>query len=543
VSRTTANAVVCPEPPAAQVAAQALQGGATIADAAIAAAFAQAVTNPLGSGIGGMAHILLLPAGAPAISINATVEMGSHASTGAFEQAFRGRSERAGRYLVEGDHNQFGYRSIMTPGFVRGLESLHRLGSSKLAWSSLVEPAAALAEDGFPVYPYLHHYYGLEGPSRAGYPGIERKLEGQPQLQRIYFPGGEPLPIHAQLRQTEYGETLRTISEQGPDEFYRGEVARRASDDLAANGSFVTSDDLATYEARIEEPLSASFRDVTVYSAPPPSHGLILLMMLRLVEPISLESMTLNDPDYVELIAWATRTAFEASLPYLGDPHFVSVPTQWLLSDEHISAARSAAPNPNAQAGVLPGGNTTHLSAASSDGTLISMTHSIGSITGAGVATPKLGFLYNNFVGQFNVLRGYHDSIAPKKRMGGGCPSILFRSGKPWMAIGSSGGPRLFSAVFQTILNAVIFQMPLAEAVTVPRVHSEQPGRIYVEPSLQKATSDALTSRGYEIVVTDYMGCNQAVAYTAGGIEAGTDPRGGQGIGADFELCLAGEDR
>jgi gamma-glutamyltranspeptidase/glutathione hydrolase len=146
--------------------------------------------------------------------------------------------------------------------------------------------------------------------------------------------------------------------------------------------------------------------------------------------------------------------------------------------------------------------------------------------------TPSLGFLYNNFLGQFNVLRGYHDSIAPGKRMGGGCPSILFKDGSPWMAIGSSGGPRLISAVFQTILNASVFGMSLQDAVSAPRVHSEQGRRIYAEPAFAGKVENALTRRGYEVQLTPYMGCNQAVGYGPGGLEAGSDPRGDIGIGS-----------
>jgi gamma-glutamyltranspeptidase/glutathione hydrolase len=161
---------------------------------------------------------------------------------------------------------------------------------------------------------------------------------------------------------------------------------------------------------------------------------------------------------------------------------------------------------------------------------VVSITHSIGSIVGSGVMTPSLGFLYNNFLGQFNVLRGYHDSIAPGKRMGGGCPSILFKDNRPWMAIGSSGGPRLISAVFQSILNGAVFGMSLQEAVTAPRVHCEQGRRIYAEPEFDDRVVQALERRGYEVVVTPYMGCNQVVGIGPDGIDAGSDPRGDVGI-------------
>jgi gamma-glutamyltranspeptidase/glutathione hydrolase len=144
----------------------------------------------------------------------------------------------------------------------------------------------------------------------------------------------------------------------------------------------------------------------------------------------------------------------------------------------------------------------------------------------------ELGFLYNNFVGQANPLRGHHDSIVPGKRLGGGCPTIVHRDGRPWLAIGSSGGPRLFSAVFQTLLNLIIHKMTLDEAMAAPRIHCEEAGRIYVEPALSAEVQTELQRRGYEVVRTTYMGCNQAVALAQGELMYESDVRGGGGVSA-----------
>jgi gamma-glutamyltranspeptidase/glutathione hydrolase len=145
--------------------------------------------------------------------------------------------------------------------------------------------------------------------------------------------------------------------------------------------------------------------------------------------------------------------------------------------------------------------------------------------------TPSLGFLYNNFMGHFNPLRGYHNSIAPGRRMGGGSPAIVYRDGEPWIAIGSSGGSRLISAVFQTLLNVIVFGMSLQDGVSAPRIHSEFGRKIYVEARLSDRVAQALGQRGYDVEITGYMGCNQAVETTPAGLGAASDPRGGQGIG------------
>jgi gamma-glutamyltranspeptidase/glutathione hydrolase len=526
---TPAGAVACPEPAAADAAVDALGETGSAIDAAIAGAFAQAVTNPLGTGIGGMAHIMLLAAGQEApVYLNASVETGSQATTAAFSADFIGRSERAGRYLVKGDRNQLGYQSIMTPGFVRGMSRLQADGRASRSWEELVRPAVRLAEEGFAVDRYLADYFTFEGPSRPGYPDIFEKLADADAARATYLPDGRPMSQGEKLSQPDYGRTLDRIARKGADDFYDGEIGSQIAEDWAAHGALVTADDLGSYAVRVEAPVSSTFRDLQIYSAPPPSHGIVLLMMLGLAEEAGLESLDWNGPEYVDQLARITRTAFAECLPYLADPRFVDVPTDWLLSKSRIA---TIAPDELRTQQAAMSEHTTHISACDSSGNFVSITHSIGSVTGAGVMTPDLGFFHNNFLGHFNVLGGYHDSITPGKRMGGGCPSIVYRNGKPWLAIGSSGGPRLISGVFQTLLNLELFGMSLQDAVAAPRIHCEERKRLYIEPAFAEATRRQLAEWGYELTVTGYMGCNQAVALTDGDIETGSDPRGGIGIG------------
>ena len=527
------GAIACPEPLAAETGERIFAQGGTALEAAVAAAAVQGVTNPLGCGLGGMAHIMVVRRGwrAPRF-LNASVAVGSRAEPGIFEDAFMGRSERAGRYLIDGDRNQLGYESIMTPGFVRGMDALLGMGEGRLRWPVLLEPAAGAATDGFPVYPYLEAYYTFEGGDRPGYPDVFRKLTQDAAARTRYLPGGRPMRTGEVMRQPEYGRTLERVARGGPDEFYRGAVAGEMAADFAARRALVTSADLETYQVQVAEPVQGSFRGLTVYSSPPPAHGAVLLTMLNLADEMDLGRLAWNSPDYVEAVAWATRTAFADCMPYLSDPAFVTVPVEWLTSKERVrGAVREFALETGHGGGIPADGHTTHVSALDTDGDVVSITHSIGSIAGAGVMTPGLGFLHNNFMGHFNPLRGYHNSIAAGKRMGGGCPTIVYRDGAPWIAIGSSGGSRLISAVFQTLLNVVLFQMPLAAALAAPRIHSESGRRIYVEPGLAATVAAPLRRRGYEIEATIYMGCNQAVEFTPAGPAAASDPRGGAGIG------------
>lgn len=241
------KAVACPEPVGAAIAADVFQEGGSAVDGAVAAAFGQAVTNPLGCGIGGTAFILMMRQGwSEPRYLNAQSAIGSLATPGVFESDFIGRSQRVGRYLIRGDANSMGYRSITTPGFVRGMAAVIELGEARMTWSRLVTPSAAVANEGFAVYPYLEKYYTFAGPDRPGYPDIYRQLAADSAAQMLYLPEGRPLRVGEVLSQPDYGKTLERIAEEGSDEFYLGAVAQKMATDLASNGAFVTGEDLGT---------------------------------------------------------------------------------------------------------------------------------------------------------------------------------------------------------------------------------------------------------------------------------------------------------
>lgn len=517
----------CPEPPAADAARRVFEQGGNAFDASVAAAFAQGVANPLGCGLGGHASIQAYSARDDVVLyLNAAVAIGSGPGLNRILRTAAGRSERVGRYLMPGDMNQLGYSSIMIPGFSAGLGELAtRFGSGRVEWRDLVRPAEELAAGGFDVYPYLASYYTFEGEDRPGYPDVFRKLRQDERAAALYLPNGTPPPVGYVLRQPDMAATLARIAEHGAADFYRGALAQDIARDLEAHDAPVTARDLASYTVRTEMPVVARWRDLTIQTSPPPTRGAVLVAMLRAVEDIDLSALGFNSPAYIDLLARATSAAFAEGAAVLADPVFASVPVERLLtrnrSDRpHVRTARP-------QAGER---HTTHVTAADGDGNVVSITHSIGSVTGAGVITPGLGFFYNNFLGHFNPEPGHHDSIVPGKRGGGGCPTIVFRNGRPVFAIGSSGGSRLVSAVFQSLLNVFVHGMDAQAAVSAPRFHCEEDGQLYLEPGVPAETAGALGRLGYEITRTSYMGCNQAALIDDGRMTGGSDPRGGRGI-------------
>jgi gamma-glutamyltranspeptidase/glutathione hydrolase len=527
------GALACPEPPAAEIGGRVLSAGGNAFDAAVATAFAQGVANPLGCGIGGQASIALYSAADDVgLFLNAQVACGSAHDLETFVAAGGKRLETVGRYLVEGDTNQMGYRSIMVPGFVAGMgEVFARFGSGAFSWADLVRPAADLATAGVIVYPYLERYYTFEGPDGPGRPDIFRKLAQDPHAAALYLPDGGVPAVGDVLRQPDLAKTLHRIAADGPSALYTGELGREVARDLRERGSGVTRNDFASYTVRTEMPIIARWRDLELLTTPAPTRGAVLLSMLRAVEHYDFRSTAWNTAPYIELLAKSMCRAFADGARLLGDTAYVSVPVERLLTRRRPVGLPTARPRTTGS-GPTPGapGHTTHVTVLDAEGNVASITHSIGSVTGAGVMTPGLGFFYNNFLGHMNPEPGYHNSITPGKRTGGGCPTIVFRGGRPVFAIGSSGGSRLVSAVFQNLVNVFVHGLSPSAAVAAPRFHCEEEGVLHVEPRFPEDTVAELRTRGYHVLPSQYMGCNQTVLSENGRFVVGSDPRGGEGV-------------
>ncbi|MDR7419176.1 MAG: gamma-glutamyltransferase [Armatimonadota bacterium] len=527
--------VVAPEPPAAEAGAWALRQGGNAADAAVAAAFAQCVTDPLMCGIGGTAVGLARrgPDG-PVRVVDAAVVTGSVPVPQEWQTGYVGRAETIGRYIVRGEGNQLGYASVMVPGFVRGAQHLYaNFGSGRLAWRTLLEPAIGLAADGFEVFPYIAAFWA-DTEDRPGYPSLTRKMACTPDGGRIFLkPGGRPYAAGDRLVQHDLARTLKRLAAEGPDEFYEGETGRRIAEDFAAHGGMFTPDDLRDYRVLEYDPLQGRYRGHRVVSVPPPASGAQLIEMLQVAEAMGLASVEHNSPAYIDLMArLMTATFFEHASLKLDPPYTMALGVIAQSLDPRHARRLAAVLRDRRPAGPVPvvsAPGTTHVSVADEEGTLVSFTHSIGSLGGAGVVTPGLGILFNNFVGHFSPLPGLPDSIAKGKRGGGGCPTLLFRDGAPLMVIGAPGGSRLITAVFQSILNVLDRGMTMADAVSAPRFHAEEPGLVFLEPAFAEPVADAVRALGYDVRRTTYMSRVQAILMDGDGFSAGPDPRGGAG--------------
>jgi len=527
--------VVAPEPPAADAGREILAAGGNAADAAVAAALAQCVVNPLMVGIGGMGtmyvHCGRTGAGA---ALDCCAEAGSVPPPERWIADYAGREETYGRYMTSEDF-QIGYPSVMVPGVVRGCGELwRRFGSQRIAWARLVEPAARLARDGFEIYPYVRRSWDDDYPAKA-VPTLARRWAQFPEGARIY---GRAPAVGERFVQPDYARTLERIAGGGPDEFYAGGLGRAIADDLERGGSLITRADLERYRTLTPPPVRGRYRDLEVAGAAPPASTSQVIGMLQIAAGFDWHALDPTGPDAIELIAKIMRVGFYEHVPMKGDPpyavtahrlHEFTRPEHAARWIERIKAGHRVY---NEGTSRMDAG-TTHVTAADAEGTVVAFTHSTGTPGASGIVTPGLGFLYNHFLGHFNPLPGHPDSILPGKRGGGGSPIVVYRQGRPYLALGAPGGSRIITACFQTIVSVVERGLGIQEAVAAPRCHSEERNIIFLEPSHPAATEVELVRRGYDVRRSTRMSTVQAVLIDeAERRHPGADPRGGQGVGA-----------
>ena len=463
--------VVASQPVAAEEGVSVLRKGGNAVDAAVTAAFVQAVVDPLNCGIGGLGwmHIYIKETNEDLI-LDFCARAGSRATPDMWLADILGASPDGVGFILKDDVNELGYQSIGVPGTVMGLcEALRRYGT----WDrhEALSPAVALAREGYAVPAELaQEWRVVYAPGRPD--GLARFSRTRAAADIYTDANGELLDEGALLVNEDLARSLELVAREGPETFYRGEMAALIVADLEANGALVTGDDLARFQASADEPLRGSYRGYTVSDAPPPSGGVTLIEILNILEGYDLAGMGLNTADYIRAVSQAMKAAFADRNRYIGDPAFVDVPVELLTSKEHARSWKERIDRREVfdvgfdRTRNAPG--TTHLSVVDGEGNCVSLTHTNSLCSG--VVTPGLGFLYNNYMLAFDPVPGGPNSIAPgKRRVTGACPAILYKDGAPFMVLGASGGTRIVSGVVQTILNVVDHGMSALEAVSAPR--------------------------------------------------------------------------
>jgi gamma-glutamyltranspeptidase/glutathione hydrolase len=469
-------AVASVDPIASSVGVDILKRGGNAVDAAVATGLALAVTWPGAGNLGGGGFMLIyLAKKGEAIAIDYRETAPEKATPRMF---LNDKGE------VDSNKSGVGYLVVGVPGTVKGLwEASRRYG--KLDWRTLVEPAVKLARDGFMVDEVLARSLRSQASEMDAFPEfgrVFRKADGS------YYQAGET------LRQPDLALTLKLIHDNGPNGFYRGDVAKKFVDDVQANGGIITLKDLANYEAKVRAPLHSTYRGYEVIGMPPSSSGgTTVIQMLNILEAYDLGSMKRRDASTIHLLAETMRIGFYTRAKYLGDTDFVKVDLPRLTSKPFADSLR---PNINAQHATSSislgkdiitrgeGSNTTHFSVVDADGNAVANTYTLEDLYGSRVIAKGTGFLLNNEMHDFNMNPGVTDTkgligtnpnlIQPGKRMlSSMSPTIVLKDKKPFLVTGSPGGRTIINTVLQVIVNVIDFKMDVQAAVDEPRIHHQ----------------------------------------------------------------------
>jgi len=500
------NMVVGPERLASEAGLIMLEQGGNAVDAAVATGFALAVTLPRAGNIGGGGFMLVHLA---AENRNVFIDYREMAPAAATRDMFltpEGKVDKRRAY--------FSHQASGVPGTVAGLiHALEEYGTLPLA--TVIQPAIDLAADGFVMDITLHQNLS----ARA------ERLAQDPETKRIFLREGAKAPaIGSRFKQPDLAATLQRIAEKGRDGFYAGHTAELIAKDMAANDGLITQDDLANYVAVERTPVTGQFKDYAIVSAPPPSSGGIhVIQMLNILEPYPLKSWGHNSAQYLHHVIEAMKLAYADRSEHLGDPERMEAPIDFLLAKDYASNRRglinseSATPSSEIAPGAMPSPespDTTHYSVADSAGNVVSNTYTLNFSFGSHITIPGTGILMNNemddfaarpgFPNAYGLVQGEKNSVAPGRRpLSSMTPTLVFRNGEPWLATGSPGGSLIITAVMQTILNAMAFDMNIAEAAAAPRVHHQwMPDRVLIEPGISRDTLDILEGMGHNIEST-----------------------------------------
>jgi gamma-glutamyltranspeptidase/glutathione hydrolase len=533
--RSPAGMVVSQSALASQVGSDVLRTGGTAVDAAVATAFALAVTLPAAGNVGGGGFLLYRPVlGEPTI-----YDFRETAPAAAAATMFL----KNGVYDEKLHHES--HLSVGVPGTVAGLHLAWK-ENGKLPWRRLVEPAIALAKDGFVVTDGLAR--SLQGALPA--------LQAHPASRAQFSKNGAPYRAGDILKQEDLARSLERIAVEGPAGFYQGETARLIVQEMRSGGGLITEGDLEAYAPKKRAPVRGTYRGYEVLSMPPPSSGgVALIEMLNVLEGYDLKATGPGSAATVHLVVEAMRRAFADRARHMGDPDFnPELPMARLTSKQYaaelrrtIRIGRASKSSPESFDWPEESAATTHLSVVDANRNAVSLTYTLEDGYGSKIVVPGAGFLLNNEMGDFNAgpgltnregLVGTAPNLAgPGKRMlSSMTPTILARNGKVFLVIGSPGGRTIINTVLLVILNVVDFGLNIQEAIDAARFHHQWlPDVIrYERYGLSPDTLALLKSRGHSLAETSVQGVAQGIVFDAksGLLEGGTDRRATDG-GAD----------
>lgn len=521
--------VVAAHPQAAEIGVAVLKAGGNAIDAAVATSLALGVAEPYGSGLGG--KLMLLYHDAASGRTHAVDAMDAAGSVDVAAYVERPVEDRS-----------YGYPAVSVPGLGAGLWAAHQRWG-RLPWADTVRPAMELARSGFRILPKTRDLMAEQ----------EGKLRrGDAEIARLYLPGGSLPEVGSLLPNADLARTLERFAEKGRDGFYRGPVAEAIVSAARAGGGAIALADLAGYEPRVSEPMTAGYLGYTLQCGPPPVSGaLLFLTIMKVLEPEPLDGGPLRSASNLDRIGRVWRLVAPQVSRTIGDMPHSRFLFEKLIAPDSIAELREKAFAPPAAAPKAAGwfgseadehgmAATTHFVVADAAGNIVSATQSQSHHFGAGVVPPGTGVVMNNSMSNFNFTDPANiNHLAPGKRSRSTIsPTIVLRNGRPVLALGLPGASRIPTAMLQVLIDRLALNRPLDEAIGDTRVHyspagqSEQGDAFEAEESFPAEEAREMQARGWRVVYPEpagtgrYFGGINAVEFNPDGSMSGyADPR------------------
>ena len=467
-----------------------LAAGGNAVDAIVVAALVAGVVALPSTGIGGYGGHLVgaKPGGKPfAIDFNTTAPAAAKADM--FHADEQGR--------VEGNAHLHGWLSAGVPGVLAGLQlALDKHGTKPFA--EVAKPAIKYARDGFKVTK------GVAASIKAARPRFVKDAGSA----KLFLKNGEPLAEGELFRNPDLAALLETLAAKGRvDDFYTGKTAEKIAAAFKANGGLVSVPDLGAYRAVEVEPVSLEWRGFTMFTPHPTAGGLTSLQALSTLKALVWEKFDPKEPTTAQAKVEALRIAWTDRFHFLGDPKFVDVPIQKLLSvkmaEQSAQRVRTAIEKKKPVEGSSDGrsaGGTIHLTAVDSSGFTVALTFTHGENFGAQVTVDGLGLVLGHGVSRFDPRPNRANSIAPGKRpLHNMCQTVVMKDGNPVLALGATGGRRIPNTVFDVLAYRIGAGLPLAEAVKSPRLHTDGDPVVTLEAAWPAAVGEHLKAIGYTV--------------------------------------------
>ncbi len=493
---------------ASKIGVEILKKGGNAVDAAIAVGIALAVVYPEAGNIGGGGFMLIRSANGDTRAIDYREMAPGTASRDIFV-------DKDGNLIRGEGSSTVGYRASGVPGTLAGFEmAFQKYGSKRVTWAELIRPARLLAENGYVLTHRLAELFKT-------YKGT---LSQYPESNRVFLNGGKFFEEGDLLRQPDLGKTLARVERVGARDFYSGVTAKMIADDMKANGGLITLADLKNYQAKERTPLRGTYRGHEVISMPPPSSGgIVMLQVLNMIEGYDTKALAQGSAARYHVLAESMRRAFADRAEYMADPDFASVPVSTLIDKKYAERRRSTIRNTRASSsketgfGSVAGSEpmeTTHYTVVDKSGMVVSNTYTINDLYGSRVTIKGTGVLMNDEMDDFaarpgrpnlfGLVQGERNAVQPGKRpLSSMTPTIVLRKdGSFWFALGARGGPRIISAVMQSVMNVIDHGMDIQAAIDAPRIHHQWlPDEIMFEPfGLSPDTISILSGYGHKFV-------------------------------------------